>query len=83
MGKIPGNSDIAAINSGATICIELVATARRPIPNPSYRLSLGEIDELISKVLAVASINPPDYASALLPEARKYLVEENDALKFG
>ena len=54
-----------------------------PTKVPSYRLSLGEIDELISKVLAVASINPPDYASTLLPEARKYLVEENDALKFG
>ena len=54
-----------------------------PTKVPSYRLSLGEIDELNSKVLAVASINPPDYASTLLPEARKYLVEENDALKFG
>ena len=54
-----------------------------PAKVPSYRLYLGEIDELISKVLAVASINPADYASTLLPEARKYLVEENDALKLG
>ena len=54
-----------------------------PAKVPSYRLYLGEIDELINKVLAVASINPADYASTLLPEARKYLVEENDALKFG
>ena len=54
-----------------------------PTKVPSDRLYLGEIDELISNVLAVASINPPDYASTLLPEARKYLVEDNDVLKFG
>jgi HEPN domain-containing protein len=56
---------------------------------PSYptkvpsRLYLGEIDELIGKVLAVGSFNPADYASTLSPEARKYLLEENDALKLG
>ena len=69
-----------------------IGRAKRPPPSepsslptkvPSDRLYLGEIDELISKVLAVASINPADYTSTLLPEARKYLVEENDALKFG
>ena len=53
-----------------------------PTKVPS-RLYLGEIDELISKVLAVGSFNPADYASTLSPEARKYLIEENDALKLG
>jgi hypothetical protein len=48
----------------------------------SYRLYLGEIDELISKVLAVASFSPTAYGSTLFPEARKYLIEENDALNF-
>ena len=69
-----------------------ISRAKRPPPSepsslptkvPSDRLYLGEIDELISKVLGVASINPVDYTSTLLPEARKYLVEENDALKLG
>ena len=53
-----------------------------PTKVASYRLSLGEIDELISKVLAVASFNPTAYAGTLFPEARKYLIEENNALKF-
>jgi hypothetical protein len=54
-----------------------------PTNVPSYRLYLGEIDELISKVLTAASFSPTSYTGTLFPEARKYITEENDALNLG
>jgi hypothetical protein len=44
-----------------------------------YTLWLGEIDELMDKILEVASINHKAYSSRLMTEpGRVYLTEEND-----
>ena len=49
---------------------------------PAYEMWLGEIDELIHKVLVAASVNPQFLISNLRTEARKYLSEQNCATVF-
>jgi hypothetical protein len=45
---------------------------------PTYKLQLGDIDELIDKVFTVASIGHKAFTSGLYPAARQYLIAENE-----
>ena len=46
-------------------------------PEPVYRLCLEDVDELMSKIFGVASINPTVFADRMREEAKRYLREEN------
>ena len=46
-------------------------------PEPKYDLCLEEIDELMGKVFAVASVNPKFFTGGFKKAARQYLTEEN------
>lgn len=44
---------------------------------PTYRLSLGLIDELVGYLFRVSSMNPPGFSSAFGDDAQAYLRREN------
>jgi hypothetical protein len=69
---------LISIGTGKKPSTPMQITSSSPLP-PSYVLWLGEVDHLIAKVLATASINPKFFTSSFMkPAARQYLTDQND-----